>query len=404
MTLFWLSTLVLTLIGCAFIALPLMNKSRFDDEARRDELNKAFYKDRLQELAAEVDGGIVNDQNELIVDLKKSLLEDIPANDSSKQSFSISPKMVFISSALLVAVISYAMYSVFGSVDKVQHWQTINNKLPALTEKLMSPEQQSLTEDELKDLKLALRTRLHYQAEDAQGWLLLGRIAMADRDADTAFGAMRKAYDLNADDPDIRLGYAQSLMMAENEQQQQQARSILIGLLQDDYVDLRVYSLLAFNSYQNGAYEEAIRFWQTMQKLIGPEDNRYSMLDRSIQNAEKMLGKPVTTTSVPITITLDESAQLPDQGVLIVSIHDGNGSPVPIAAARFPIGSYPRTVVLDDANIMLEGQSIAQLETLMVKARIDQDGDVSTKDNDWYGESQAVKLGDQVAITINKQY
>ena len=178
----------------------------------------------------------------------------------------------------------------------------------------------------------------------------------------------------------------------------------MIGLLQDDYVDLRVYSLLAFSSYQNGAYEEAIRFWQTMQKLIGPEDNRYSMLDRSIQNAEKMLGKPVTTTSVPITISLDETAQLPDQGVLIVSIHDGNGSPVPVAAARFPIGNYPRTVVLDDANVMLEGQSITQLGTLIVKARIDQDGDVSTKDNDWYGESQAVKLGDQVAITINKQY
>lgn len=404
MTTFWLSTVVLTLAGIVFIALPLFKKQRFDDEARRDELNKAFYKDRLEELEAEADGGIVVDQDELIVDLKESLLEDIPVDESVEKGISITPMIVFIPSALLLIVLSYATYSVYGSLDKVSHWQNINSKLPELTQKLMSPEQESLTEDELKDLKLALRTRLHYQPEDAQGWLLLGRIALADRDADTATGAMQKAYKLDEEDADVRLGYAQSLMMTENEAQQQQARSILVGLLQDDYVDLRVYSLLAFNAYQRGSYEEAIRFWRTMQKLIGPEDSRSAMLDRSIQNAEKMLGKSVSTTSVPIAISVDQNIQLPEQGLLIVSIHDANGSPVPVAAARYPIGTFPRTIVLDDANVMMEGQSIAQLESMIVKARIDTDGNVATKEGDWYGESKAVKLGEQVAIAIDKQY
>jgi cytochrome c-type biogenesis protein CcmI len=404
MTTFWLSTVVLTLAGFIFIALPLFRKPRFDDDARRDELNKAFYKDRLEELKAESDGGVVVDEEDLIVDLKKSLLEDIPTEEKVDDSAVISPKLVFIPSALLLVVLSYFCYSVYGSLDKVEDWQNINSKLPELTKKLMAPEQESLTEEELKDLKLALRTRLHYQPDDAQGWLLLGRIALADRDADTATGAMNKAHELDPDDADVRLGYAQSLMMTENEAQQHQARSILIGLLQDDYVDLRVYSLLAFNAYQRASYEEAIRFWKTMQTLIGPEDSRYTMLDRSIQNAEKMLGKPVSQTSVPISITVDQNAQLPEQGLLVVSIHDGNGSPVPVAAARYPIGTFPRTVVLDDANVMMEGQSIAQLESLIVKARIDSDGNVATKEGDWYGESQAVKLGEQVAILIDKQY
>ncbi|MDB1123331.1 c-type cytochrome biogenesis protein CcmI [Vibrio algarum] len=404
MTTFWLSTVILTIAGFAFIALPLFRKQNFDDDARRDELNKAFYKDRLEELEDETDAGVVVDQDDLIVDLKQSLLEDIPADEKKIGSFTISPMTVFGSSALLLAVISYATYSVFGSLDKVSHWQNINEQLPALTQKLMSPEQDSLSEDELKDLKLALRTRLHYQPDDAQGWLLLGRIALADRDADTATGAMEKAHNLDPKDPDVRLGYAQSLMMSDNEAQQQFARSILIGLLQDDYVDLRVYSLLAFNAYQRGNYEESIRFWRTMQKLIGPDDSRYSMLNRSIENAEKMLGKAVTTTSVPITITVDQNVQLPEQGVLVVSIHDANGTPIPVAAARYPIGTFPRTVVLDDANVMMDGQSISQLDSLIVKARIDTDGNVTTKEGDWYGESQAVKMGDQVALVIDKQY
>lgn len=404
MTTFWLSTVVLTIAAIVFIALPLLRKQRFDDEARRDELNKAFYRDRIEELKEEEIGGVVVDQEDLILDLKQSLLDDIPASEQKSGAFTLSPMMVFISSAILLVAVSYATYLSFGALDKVEHWQGISGKLPALTQKLMSPQQESLTEEEMKDLKLALRTRLHYQPEDAQGWLLLGRIALSDRDAHTATGAMAKAYQLDAEDADVRLGYAQSLMMSENEGEQHKARELLISLLQDDYVDLRVYSLLAFNAYQRGSYEEAIRFWRTMQKLVGAEDNRYAMLERSIQNAEKMLGKSVSNTSVPITISVGEGIQLPEQGILIVSVHDGNGSPVPLAAARFPIGSFPRTVVLDDANVMLEGQSLSQLETLVVKARIDSDGNVATKEGDWFGESQAVKLGDQVALSINKQY
>ena len=47
MTLFWISTVVLTLIACALVALPLLKQKANNDEVLRDELNKAFYKDRL---------------------------------------------------------------------------------------------------------------------------------------------------------------------------------------------------------------------------------------------------------------------------------------------------------------------------------------------------------------------
>ncbi len=47
MTLFWVSTVVLTLIACVLVALPLLKQKANNDEVLRDELNKAFYKDRL---------------------------------------------------------------------------------------------------------------------------------------------------------------------------------------------------------------------------------------------------------------------------------------------------------------------------------------------------------------------
>lgn len=44
MTLFWISTVALTLIACALVALPLLKQKANNDDVLRDELNKAFIK------------------------------------------------------------------------------------------------------------------------------------------------------------------------------------------------------------------------------------------------------------------------------------------------------------------------------------------------------------------------
>ncbi len=88
MTLFWISTVILTLIACALVALPLLKQKANNDDILRDELNKAFYKDRLSELQEETEEGLVESQEDLISDLKQSLLDDIPAQktESGNQS------------------------------------------------------------------------------------------------------------------------------------------------------------------------------------------------------------------------------------------------------------------------------------------------------------------------------
>ncbi|OXE28299.1 c-type cytochrome biogenesis protein CcmI, partial [Vibrio parahaemolyticus] len=88
--------------------------------------------------------------------------------------------------------------------------------------------------------------------------------------------------------------------------------------------------------------------------------------------------------------------------VLIVSIHRADGSPMPVAAARYPLGSFPRTVVLDDGNAMMQGQKLSSLEKLIVRVRADSDGNVATRDQDWHGESDVVEFGQPVAVTIDK--
>ncbi|MFA0036961.1 c-type cytochrome biogenesis protein CcmI [Vibrio sp. 10N.261.52.A1] len=406
MTLFWVSTIILSLAAILMIVLPFINKKANNDDVLRDELNKAFYKDRLDELEVEAEEGLVDNQQELIADLKQSLLDDVPAKQEMKKTH-ISTLGVVVPSIILVVAVTYGMYFKFGALDKVQHWQEVSNNLPELSKKLMSSEGGTLTDDELEDLTLALRTRLHYQPKDSTGWLLLGRIALANRDAQTAIDAMERAYKLEPKDEDVQLGFAQALMLSPDEAEQNQARLLLSRLVQNDYVDLRVFSLLAFDAFERQDYPGAVKYWSIMQQMIGPQDSRYEMLSRSIESAQKKMGDAMGVDqgkSVAVTLDLSADVNADLNSVLVVSVHRADGSPMPIAAARYPLGSFPRTVVLDDGNSMMQGQKLSSLETLMVRARLDTDGNVSTRDGDWYGESEVVELGEPVTININKQY
>ncbi len=405
MTLFWIASVILVVVSVLLIALPFINKKSNIDDELRDELNKAFYKDRLEELEEETDEGLVENQQELIEDLKQSLLDDIPDSESVKQESKVSSWAVVVPSALLVIGMSYGLYFKFGASEDVMRWQEVSANLPALSKKLMSPEGATLSDDEMQDLTLALRTRLHYQPDDSTGWLLLGRIALANRDVATAVGAMKKAYNLETDNPDVMLGYAQALMLSQDDTDQDKARRLLGQLVQQDYVDLRVFSLLAFDSYERKDYPAAVRYWRAMQQMIGPQDSRYEMLSRSIENAQKQMGQKIGTgKSVAVTIAVADNVSADPDAALIVTVHTADGSPMPVAAARYPLGSFPRTVVLDDGNSMIEQRKLSSLESLIVRVRLDSDGNVATKQGDWFGESEVVRMGEPVEVVIDSQF
>ncbi|MEX0337157.1 MAG: c-type cytochrome biogenesis protein CcmI, partial [Vibrio tubiashii] len=141
------------------------------------------------------------------------------------------------------------------------------------------------------------------------------------------------------------------------------------------------------------------------QQMIGPQDSRYEMLSRSIENAQKQMCQQVGTgKSVSVSITLGDAVKADPNASLIVSVHTADGSPMPVAAARYPLGTFPRTVVLDDGNSMIEDRKLSSLESLMVRVRIDSDGNVATKQGDWFGESEAVRMGEPVEVMIDSQY
>ncbi|WP_417883881.1 c-type cytochrome biogenesis protein CcmI [Vibrio rumoiensis] len=408
---FWIGTVVLLAASCIFIVYPLLKPKKLDEAAMRDDLNKAFYKDRLAELESEDQAGIVGNKDDLVTDLKQSLLDDIPVAQVDTDTSIVSMKWLALSLIIFMIAVSYGVYALFGAQAKVAHWKQVENNLPVLSQKLMNPKGVELTDQEMADLTLALRSRLQYNTDDATGWILLGRIGLANRDIETAIGALTKADKLMPDNRDVQLSLAQALMFSSDQADLQKADSILADLLKQPNVDLRVYSLLAFSAYESGDYAKAIDYWKDLQAKIGKDDARYDMLSRSIKTAQRELDglqhpqKVVHQgTPVKVTISLSPEVKLPESGVLIVSIHTADGAPMPVAAARYPLSQFPITVVLDDRNSMIESRKLSSLSDIIVRARIDSDGNVATREGDWHGESLPIHLGDDVVVSIDKKY
>ncbi|MGO2419965.1 c-type cytochrome biogenesis protein CcmI [Vibrio casei] len=408
---FWIGTALLLVVSCILIVYPLLNPKEIDEATQRDDLNKAFYKDRLAELESEDQAGIVGNKSDLVTDLKQLLLDDIPDSKSDAKVSAEKVKWMTIPVILFMIILSYGMYAMYGAQDKVSHWTNVASNLPELSKKLMNPNGVQLTDQEMNDLTLGLRTRLQSTPNDATGWVLLGRIGLANRDIETAIGALTRADKITPDNPEIMLSLSQALLFSADQVDLDRAKDILNYLMHQPKVDLRVYSLLAFNAYNDGNYGKAIEFWKKLQAQIGQDDSRYAMLERSINTAQRELdlqsnpqSKQPQGTPVKITISLSSEVEVPKSGVLIVSIHSADGSPMPIAAGRYTLTEFPVTVVLDDSNSMIESRKLSSLSDIMVRARIDTDGNVSTRDNDWHGESLPIRLGDDVAISINKKY
>ncbi|MDD1792421.1 c-type cytochrome biogenesis protein CcmI [Enterovibrio sp. ZSDZ42] len=398
---FWLITALMVLVSVAIFVVPIYRGKDQDEAASRDELNKAFFRDRMDELNEEADEGLVDNQGELAVELQQSLLDDVPESKQVQTQSTVAPWML-LPGVLILVILSYALYLTTGNQQKVVHWQETAAKLPELSSRLMSDSQEPMTDQEMADLTLALRTKLSQTPDDAMGWLLLGRIGLANRDIQTAEGAMSRAYRLMPEDSDVKLGYAQSLMLSGDETNVNKARDMLREVVRVDHGNLQALSLLAFEAFERGAFDEAIAAWSTMKQLLPENDPRGVMLERSIERAQAQAGAG-NGQSVSVTISLGDEVSVSNEGVLIVSVHSADGAPMPVAAKRLPLSRFPLSVELTDADSMIPERLMSSLPNVLVKARIDSDGNVMTKDGDWYGQSQPFSLGESSQIIINQQ-
>ncbi|CAI0925742.1 Cytochrome c-type biogenesis protein CcmH precursor [Serratia quinivorans] len=399
---FWLIIIVLLVGAAALLVVPAMRQSDKSTAASRDTLNKAFYQDRLHELEQDEDQGVVTERPEMVKELQQNLLNDIPGQQDA-QAKPIN-RWALVPGVALLVVVTLGFYLKTGGLAQVLDWQQVEAQMPELRARVSNERAQPLSMEEIARLGLGLRTALQQDDRNINDWMMLGRVGMALNNATTATQAFAHAYQLDPNSLEVRLGYAEVLTRSNDPEDNKQATQMLRKMIAEDHTNLRVLSLLAFNSFEQGDFKQAIGAWQVMLKLLPANDQRAEVIKRSIAQAKTQAGGETVKLGVNVTLSPQATNALPPQGTLVISVTDG-ANPVPVAVKQLPLSRFPLSFSLDDSNAMMPERLLSAQHQVKVRVRISQDGLATPQAGDWFGESALQNFSgkEQIDVQINKQ-
>ncbi|TEW56716.1 c-type cytochrome biogenesis protein CcmI [Psychromonas sp. RZ22] len=412
--------LLLVFFGIAMVIPFIRAKStKSIDQERRNQLNHELYDIRVKEVEEDIDQGVVIDKETMIAELQYNLLDDINENEQAKVNNS---QWIWIPGLVFLVIVSVGLYWSVGAYKEVNDWQGALQRYPDIHKKLFEEPDARPSEKELNDLMLGLRTHLANQPSDAQGWVLYSRLGRVFQDKELALDAIKKAVQGAPDDQAIQLEYIELKMKIGDEYSQSVAPVMLAKFIQKHPENYDAWSMYGFMALQQGDFAAAIYRWQKMLALVGANSDKTAMLNSSIAYAKEQLAlqkkaqseqvNTVEKTAEPenavavdgpayhVNITLSNDVNYTKNATLFVYAQSAGGPAMPIAAIKLPITGFPTSVVLSDANAMMQGVKLSDHKQFLIKARIAEDGTANSSAGQWFGQSDVIDAGEAAAINI----
>lgn len=398
MTDFWIAASALLLVALAFLLLPILRGRRAQAEEDRTALNVALYEERLAELTAQHAAGTLSDAQLEAgrADAARELLEDTENSDSPK--IAKLGRSVPLIAAVLVPLVGYGLYMHWGASDKVQMARQFSEQ-PRTVEEMTAHLEQAVKE----------------QPDSAEAWYFLGRTYMnQERPADAAM-AFARVVELAGRQPELLGQWAQAQYFAGDRQWSEQLQALTDEALQADPQELTSLGLLGIAAYEEGRYQDAVRFWEQLVAALPENDPSREAIRGGIERARQQVdggsgnaaagqapaAASTQAAALQIQVQLDPKVAetvSPEDSVFVFA-RAVNGPPVPLAAKRLTVGDLPATVTLSDADAMVPSLKISSVEQVTVMARVSRTGD-ATK-GEWMGQSEALETrGDKNAVRL----
>ena len=398
--LFWM--MLVAAVLSTGVMLLISGRRQHERQRTRLEVNRELYEQRLAELAQEVSDGYLTEQaaqrsrNELdrrFVE-ENSALEQVDDQRVSGGLWVI---------ALLVMVIGAVNYGLFGSYGLQQQAIQANQQLPQLGAKILpqimglsastqNPDE-TISAEQIDQVALGLRLKLMREPNDAVAWMVYAELMSRFGQFEQALEAYEKSYQLD----DTRLStlgsYARLLVSLAEDQYISRAAAILQRLLQLDPGNLEGLSLLGVVAYQRSDWQQALLAWNLLLQQLAEDDPRRAAITTAIADAQQQQQLASQGIAVTVNLTAAAAAQLPANATLFVYIREPNGNPMPAAVIRQPVGAFPITVTLSNANAMLADYNLATLSQWQVMARISADQQIDAGPGDLDAQPQVVAVG-----------
>jgi cytochrome c-type biogenesis protein CcmI len=215
---FYILAVGLAMLALGFIFYPVFKRNYAAHTQAFTLSNTRLIKQRLVELDEEFAQGIISDKHRTQAqkDLKIALLDETrPESDTIAVDLVNNSHTSKIASALLVLLLlaSGVMYWHVNQVSGVSGLYQAQADMQRLTDKIIVNPSEDVTLEDVQSFTLAIRSRIAHNAEDATGWMLLGRLYGALNQFEQAYQAFDKSLLIAPNNTETLSSYAQALMM-----------------------------------------------------------------------------------------------------------------------------------------------------------------------------------------------
>lgn len=395
---FWLAAGLLLLVALSFLLIPVLRSRRAQLEEDRTALNVALYQERIAELQAQQEEGVLDaaQMDAGRAEAARELLADTEGVAAPRVSRLGKPAPLL--AAILVPVLGLGLYLHFGASDKVE-----------LTREFSQAPQS------MEEMTRRLERAVAAQPDSAEALYFLGRTYMTqDRPGDAA-KIFERTVNLAGRQPELLGQWAQAQYFADGKQWSDKIQALTDEALKADPKEVTSLGLLGIAAFEAQRYQEAIDYWNRLLEQLPPEDKSRIALEGGIARATEKLvasgGKvapaaaPVAKVAALLKVQVDLAAELkgkvqPGDSVFIFA-RATSGPPAPLAAKRLTVADLPATVELGDADAMMPQLKLSNFPEVQLVARISRAGQPTA--GEWVGRSQplASSTTAQQTLTID---
>ena len=242
----------------------------------------------------------------------------------------------------------------------------------------------------LRDGVEALQQALQRDPQRADGWALLGRSQAELGNAAAAADAFNRAAALAPDEPGVLVEAAQARAQADPGKQFDDTALAWLQRAHTLSPDAeRASWLLGIALRQRGRNAEAADLWSTLLPRLEP--GAAQALQAQITIAREAAGQPLDTPAATAPTLLQVRVHLPaslkagdwpaSTQVFVLARAVG-GPPMPVAARKLPLASFPATVGLGDGDSPMPTAPLSAHREVEVLARISRSGSANRSEDD----------------------
>ena len=420
---FLLLALVLTLVVLAVLWRVLWQATRpvAQSQEREQVLSHvAVYREQLAELERELAQGSLDQAGFDLShqELTQRLLEDAPPPQSSAAPTPATnkrPKLLLAGIAVLIPLMAFSAYFLVGTPMALD---------PQLSAQAHGDEQ--LTPERLASMADQLAERLQNEPNNAEGWVMLGRIQRALARYDEADLALQKSLALASND-DVMIERAEVLAQKNNGNFKGEPWAIINAVLKVDPTHGNALLLAGSAAFSEGRFKEALAYWERVKASLPPASPDAAALAEAIDQARERLGmpplsavtnmanapasagvltaKPASDGTERITgrVSIDPAlaAQVSPQDIVFIYANAAEGPRMPLAIIRTTVDKLPYDFVLDDSLAMNPQMKLSQVTSVMVRARISKTGHAMPQPGDFGASVGPVTPGSADKLKLN---